>query len=373
MSRSLLFRGLSKKHRTSGGGGGSLTHGASATFTGSGFGSKSTAAPVVWDNCSHGQSIGTRWDGAWPSFGATTAAYMDYRSSQRSVSLPHNNITKYACGAHADTGGGGGGLNVMLWKARTLSGTFPEYTYISHYVRYDPAWTFGGTNLKIFDWSIGPGVGYDLPNNWYAEYKNPPTNATTSTGRYHFNDDTANFNAGPPITRTGSFIIERDGGSTNPIFTDTNGRWYGATGPTNPFANWIKRQYIIKHTDQTSGVIRIYEDGTLVHSYDDYTDKYVGTLTRAIGIEGYTDMPGSGNYRYLADIYLDYTWARIVLGDASTYAACTIIEPQPPTSWSSTSIDATVNKGRLSAGTVYPYVFAGGSETPIALSSRTMN
>jgi hypothetical protein len=54
------------------------------------------------------------------------------------------------------------------------------------------------------------------------------------------------------------------------------------------------------------------------------------------------------NYRYWADdVYLDTTWARVMIGNASTFSASTIKEIQIPTTWSGTSINIIVNTGRF--------------------------
>jgi hypothetical protein len=45
------------------------------------------------------------------------------------------------------------------------------------------------------------------------------------------------------------------------------------------------------------------------------------------------------------DIYADNTLARVVVGNASTYASLTHRELQIPSAWSNSSIAITVNKG----------------------------
>lgn len=60
---------------------------------------------------------------------------------------------------------------------------------------------------------------------------------------------------------------------------------------------------------------------------------------------------------YIDDIYISDTRARVEIGDASTWAACTHREIQIPTAWSDTSITATVNQGSFAdSTTVYVYV-----------------
>ena len=54
--------------------------------------------------------------------------------------------------------------------------------------------------------------------------------------------------------------------------------------------------------------------------------------------------PGN-SYAYWDDAYVDTTRAHVEIGDAPTYAACTQREIQIPTSWNSTSITVTANRG----------------------------
>jgi hypothetical protein len=101
------------------------------------------------------------------------------------------------------------------------------------------------------------------------------------------------------------------------------------------------------------------------------------TTPSAITIGGFfksgleTGCPGGhyyndDNYRYFADVYVDTTLSRIMIGNASTYSACTILEPQIPSAWTSSSITATVNLGSLvGADAKYLYVF-DSANTPSA-------
>src|SRR5690349_23122825 len=74
---------------------GKFDHKASVTITGSGFGTKASAAPVIWDDAS-GSDILSKWDLATPN---TNAAYnLNYRAPQRGIALPHDHITKYIAG-----------------------------------------------------------------------------------------------------------------------------------------------------------------------------------------------------------------------------------------------------------------------------------
>lgn len=311
---------------------GAFSHKSAVTITGSGFGTKDIAAPIVWDDAS-GNNINDKWDLTWPN---TNAAYnMAYRLPQRGIGLPHNNITKYLAGAHGGTGANGGAA-VMVWKDRVIS-SYPAYTYASWYQRSDDAWVFGGdNNYKCFDFTKGTG-GYDLPNNWYLEYNARPTSPTSSAA-WHLLDDAY-----------GTSAASLDGPTSN--------WWQGSA--VNPMAGaWSKIELEIKYTNQSDGYIKLWENGVQRVSYTGHTDRYAGTQ-RSEGIGGYARMyPQSNNWRYFADIYLDYSRARVVLANDATLAKATIIESQIPSAWSASSISFSVNLGKFTTGqTAYLFVF----------------
>lgn len=66
---------------------------------------------------------------------------------------------------------------------------------------------------------------------------------------------------------------------------------------------------------------------TLMDNFDTNEDLAVGTVV------------------YMDDIYADDTWARVVVGNASTLAASTVREIQPMTAWGASSITVSLNRG----------------------------
>ena len=313
---------------------GSSAHNGTLTITGSGFGTKSVAAPVVWDNCSESK-ITALWSGVWPSAG--TAQYlMQYRDAPyRGIAPPHSRVGRYMTGCHGDNNGADEGWNVMCWKQRVIS-AFPAYSYASWYQRCDDAWVFGlsGTpddNFKVYDYSRGTSP-YDLPNNWYTEYNTRPT-SKTAIPAWHVNDDNGSL--------------------------DGSGEW--GKNAVNPMSGvWSKVEHYIKITNVAKGgFIKIYENGSLVLDMAaTRTDAMSGT-SRVDAIGGFSRDSGNGNnFRYFADLYLDDTLQHIVLGDASMIDLCSKLEVQKPTAWSDTSITVTVNRGVFSDGQkVYLYVY----------------
>jgi len=315
---------------------GTWSHKSIVTASGSGFGTKSTVAPVVWDDAS-GNDILDKWDGAWPS---NNPAYnTGYRFPIRGVGLPHSRITKYIAGAHGENLGPDAGYNVIFFKTRTIS--FPSYTYASWYQRADDNWVFapatnGNNNFKTFAYSIGD-TPYELPNNWYLAFNTPFPDSRASGASYVFGDD------------SNGVALQ---------FPDANGHTQWWDDAVNPMSGvWTKIEVEIRYTNQNDGYVKLWEDGHLRVDYEGRTDRLPGTL-RTEGIGGYASQSHQpNNWRYFADVYLDYSRARIILGNAPTYDASTIREVQVPTNWSDTSVSFVVNLGKLAEGTIaYLYV-----------------
>lgn len=312
---------------------GAFNHSATVTISGSSFGSKGTAAPVVWDDAS-GTNILDKWNGKWPDAG--TASYQtNYSTPIRGINLPHSHITKYITGAHGDSAGFNAGYNVVFWKNIPK----PSALYMSWYQRADDAWVFGlgspaDNNFKTMAYSVCCSP-YELPNNWYTAFGPPNPSSRTSGAGWLFTDD-------------GSSLM-------NPDLNGHNVWWDDAV---NPMAGaWSKVEMEIKVSSGNDGFIRLRENGVLRINYVGPTDKYAGT-SRTVGIGGYARGYGNANNRrYFADAYVDTSFARVVLANNANLSSATIIEPQIPVSWNTSSIGVTVNLGKFSQGqTAYLFV-----------------
>jgi hypothetical protein len=316
---------------------GALNHKGTITISGSGFGSKASATPLVWDDAT-GSNISDKWDGAWPN--RVPGYNTNYYSPMRGVNPPHSHDTRYLAGAHATTAGAYSGELVIFFKNIPLQ-PFPFYLYASWYQRADNAWVFGGdNNYKTFDYSTGaePMSGKD----WFTAYGPPHPASPTDSAQWLFTDN-------------GDSLM-------NP---DVNGHnaWWGTA--VNPMAGkWSKVEIAVKVTDQTNGYINVWENGHQVMHYVGPTDRYPGAQ-RTIGIGGLARMWGhTKNWRYFDDAYLDTTLSRVVLADKPVLSKATIIENQIPSAWSDGSITATVNLGQFTQGQT-AYLFAvDSSGTP---------
>ncbi len=130
---------------------------------------------------------------------------------------------------------------------------------------------------------------------------------------------------------------------------------------------WHQYQLVLKQSDVNvaNGTVQIYLDGALI-----YNQVSVVTRERSgeywqklIPHEGMTNQSGCSGTRFFAldDFYFNNSWTRVVLGNASTYAASTKFDLQPVNwqspLWSASSINVKFNQGEYTNGqTVYLYV-----------------
>lgn len=305
---------------------GQWSHKGTVTIQGSGFGTKAQAAPLVWDDAS-ASDIRSKWTGAWPDQSDSSVFYTRYTTPMRGISLPHDNVSRYIAGGH---GNSGWTLSVALFKDYNIP-AYPQPVYVTYYYRVDDAWNFcsSDNNFKLGSHSQAGGPYADP--YWYYEHRNPDFSGKTVK---------------PGIITP--YIPSSSGTS----FT------FGTGAAANPAAGqWVKVEVEALYTNQSSGYVKIWNNGILMNRYNGPTDSgSPGWRAEAVG--GYARCYGySTNWRYFADVYFDTSHARVILGNAPTYTASTKREIQIPTSWSNSSISVTANLGSFAAGeTAYLYV-----------------
>lgn len=339
----LLASGSAHAAPSISGSSGTWSHDGSVTISGSSFGSKSPAAPRIWDHGQHATLSAAGWAGWAPTTGPGNSN-MAYSTGISSVVMPHARTTKYATGSHQGSNSSTGGNNVQLVMSITKSEG--QIVYFNWYARLDPAWQSGFAspgdgNFKSFGYAencceLINGTG----TNWYsAAFLDP----ASSDAQYIITDD------GPSLQNP-------DANGDNAFHENMVSPGKGSASDAS---KWVKNEAITKITSATGpgGYIKIYDNGVLGLNYSGRTDIYSGT-TRSVGVGGYArDQGFSTQRRFFADIYADTTASRVLLCAGSSYATRGICEPQIPTSWSSTSIGVTVNAGRFTnSSTAYLYV-----------------
>lgn len=319
---------------------GTFDHKATVIISGTGFGSKPTAAPLVWDDAT-GAKMSDKWDGLWPYKGPP-GFNLAYYSPMRGVNPPHSHDSRLIAGAH-NGGNWQTGTDVVFFKNIALP-AFPFYIYASWYQVADKKWVYGGdNNYKTFEYSncCSP---YEMPNNWFTAYGPPHPDSSTDSPMWVWTDD-------------GHAML-------SPVDANGHNAWWGH-GVSPMSGTWSKVEVAVKVTNQDDGYIKVWEDGRQVMDYVGSTDKYPGN-SRTIGIGGFARIASPQNWRYFDDAYLDLSLARVVLANNAVLADATVIEPQIPKAWSSTSITATVNLGKFGSGSTAYLFVVDASGTPSA-------
>jgi len=297
---------------------GTISHGESITISGSGFGSKSTAAPYKYDDFEDG-SLGERVGNGWYTWSNLSDGWPIYSNAQkratgkceRNAYLQHDRAYNSTLGLTGLNWGYDRQAYISCWYYCTLAGATTR--------NFKPlAWRSGGAgewlNPKVRigmlpsantglayvlgcegqelakTWTVGGDV---MPNGWH---------------RIEMWVDTGTSSSG-----------DNDGVCKG--WRDLS-QWWSLTGFE-------------------------YDFSTADHD-NIYFASYFATDTGT---------PTPQMWWYYDEIYVDTTQSRVEVGNASTWSGCTHREIQIPSAWSSSSITVTVNQGTFADSSgAYLYV-----------------
>ncbi len=339
---------------------GNIVHGSSVTINGTGFGGKSQAAPLVWDDGTSSPPLSTYYDEALPSNAQQGPNYnMSYRAVPfRNAGSPHSRLNYILGGAHATSTSAGmynGGNNVSIGKNLTSFKFFAQYYY-----RVDPDFDEENhpneiDNMK--ELSLSGASGQIYGGRWgYYNWCNSHVPDVNYRGTVRLGRLGVDCPSAPYACSTDQYTVEH----------------------ASPINGWVKMQWEGAYDaarDNPTVRLTTYPDGKVTER-----DHYGNPITtfetlfgcgfpaagelRFLGIGGFARVPrfnnGTNSFRYFGGVYIDGTPARVMLGDRSDYAACTKMEPQIPSAWSDGSITVKVNLGsHPDGGTAYLFVFDG--------------
>jgi hypothetical protein len=235
--------------------------------------------------------------------------------------------------------------------------------YTSFYHRLSPTWT-SGTNTgdpdkQIKPWAWDHNGGYYTPPNSFVGIADIDENygdVLAGDGEYRW-------------TLSGTM--------------DTTVSTYGIAA-TNPIKGWTRLESIMR-ISPTDGWGHVFETTTVgnrgrnralprsdASNGPDWAMPDSPPSQTSIMCGGYIRDWGVDNYWYFTDIFIDIGSTRIVLGNANTLSACTMLEPQPYTAWGTAAITLKGNCGGLTTGsTGYLYAMTGQNTqlgTPLAVT-----
>jgi len=278
------------------------------TVIGSGFGSKSPAGPLVWADFNSNLN---------PGSGGVKRSWDENQNIQWSPSE-----------GYGGTGGAKGANGSGEWTLR-----------VDH-----NSWSGEGQRMYIFKKEklnflvTGPGQNWKSWRMWPAGNGYPNIYMSTSHGR---------------------IFVEEIGG---------DGGYWSDIAPTT--TGWQTQEIIFQASsmNQKNGRLTIRYDGRTVgdgsimsRSSSRPALMQWNYVVHGVAANEASWSPGwnSGNRLWADDIYVDNTWARVILGNAATYSACSKLEVQIPISWNDGSISMMARTGGVFAqnSTAYLYVF----------------
>lgn len=296
---------------------GTASLGQVVTINGSGFGTKASAGPTLWDDFEGGtngaviQNTGAKI-GKWDSgAGSDVVVYSTAKPRTGTKSSYHDFIKNY---------------NVSLAKNMPFSRLYMDFWIVADYL--------------------------DIPSrNW-------------KPWRLYGNNDSLQLD----------YVWLCDGQLMNRV-QDSAGWSVGDWGG-NRYSNgtWMHVQLVYQQSSPgtADGVIRHYIDsaksgldsGAIVTQMksDQFNQIRIGHYWDRGAVDNCKS--NAGARIYVDDVYIDTSWARVELGNASTYAASKHREIQVPTAWNDGAVSFKFNPGTFTTGsTVYLYVTDANNNT----------
>ena len=316
---------------------GNLVHGSSLTVTGSSFGTKSQAAPILWDTFDGGTN-GSNISGNVPTIGTMT-----WGSDHHTINPVYSNAYAYS----------GTLSSQMSWTDATTQCDI----------------TYGQGHTKTF-------------YLYYKRYMIPGTNPITSSNvKQYYMTTTVNSYA------SGSGMILVPGGGDEWAYYNNSG-WGGSTkyyspalkfsASTNTWQTWETYLSMNILPATNAGTLQAWKDGVQYLNLSDYYDTDTEQTFNYLSLGNMYQSPGSTAYCYYDDVYMDTTASRVFIAENSDGTGNR--EIQPATAWADGSLTVTVNRGSFGtsasaylfvvdsngvASTGHPITF-GGTVTPPA-------
>jgi len=316
---------------------GTLSQGQSITISGSSFGAKARAGPMLWDNF---DDAGTsNIEGRTPQIHqGNLSSYNQWEV--RAVGTNPLTIVGDNSGAKAgSTGHARAEFNSNNYWNLSLNVPYSQFTtgnelYISFYYRFTKTSANFGRQTKAW-------VAYNADSlqdkaYWTNSFGGPcqsgnfwRTHATESADEHGLDPDLSATGINGEWVRFESYLKQSGAGMAN-------GAWHQAAH--RPTLTTPSRHVVILNNYKMRQSSENWVEWTFGGAYYDKC----GADTATIDID---------------DFYMDNTPAHVEVCNAATHSASARCELQLPTAWSDTSITATFKKGYLpSSVTAYVYV-----------------
>jgi hypothetical protein len=309
---------------------GELTQGNRVTISGSNFGAKSPAKPYLWV----------------PFEGSADPSPLGLTTSW--------NVTNDMVYTPDEGAGGSGGL-----KAANNGGTWTASVTASGFNWNDPGqkmYLYRKSKRNFDIWNNPPGINHDNGPEinykswrlWSAGHTMPGSHVGISNGVVDVTPALESSYSLWPLNPTRQLAAGPVGEwHTNEISIRSN---TNAVGPGDGFF-----QYVTNGTVYGEVPYKAWE-GTRYWKMWDAANPPSMVINYVVHeVKANATFPSDWR-AWADDVYLDTTWARVMIGDAPSFADAKHREIQIPSAWSSSSITVTVHTGTFPADAT-PYLF----------------
>jgi len=302
---------------------GTFTNGQTITISGAHFGIKSPAAPLIWADFENATGTGQTPVAESPSVG--TIQYQNVTTALPPAGVVGSNYamrgTPQPIGGSSTTAS----MNPRLYANINEPGTDKLFMSVDRYYDHPHFWDSDAQHMV-------------------SNYKILRPGATAGATEFI-------LTVMPP-----NLYISSLGVPPNP--------WQQNASPvpgTPPVQGWNREelQFYQGTIDNTDATAKYWQNGIkqIDVTFPGRTTTHPGLYT-LVDFHNYWSVnpPPEGAYVYMDNFYADITWARVMLGDAPTFASSTIHAVQIPTAWADGSVTVTVNQDSFTGGTAYLYV-----------------
>ena len=294
---------------------GSLSNKGTLTISGSGFGIKSPAAPLKWDDFENGVIANdlTGWPYLYSSNGINPKYANDQLRPNSILSLKQDFTT-----------------NAQYNSTFGLIGLSPQTKYYITFYKYMTTSGGASRNYKILMLWGGAAAEWDKgPRNGFTYFP------STASSVMYSEDCTAGVSTGTT--------------------------WGDSSASTILTSSWNRFEWYIDVGNVSVANAKMYYwlDGILKVKMENFVSHTSNCTPTNLYLNAYfaTDTNNARSYMWVDDVYVDITQARVEIGNAPTWAASTHREIQIPSAWSDTSITITLNQGSFANfNNIYLYV-----------------
>ena len=297
---------------------GTFTDGGSVTVSGTGYGTKSPAAPIRWA----------------PFSSSSDASSLGQGTSWNQI----QNVSWVSGSGYGSSGGMQGTAGSGTWTMRVDASGFN--------------WNDNGQKWYVFRRAK---QNYIVPTNATNNQKNFRVWPAGGTGYSNLYWSIQN----------GRIFVENIGGSTD------SGFWASGVNPNT--TNWYAEEIICQASSSSGvkdGTLKLMRDGTqrangnIISKSAAAPAGWVSMYPLHIVIANKGQWTGpawsTSNNTWFDDVYVDKTWQRVMIGDASTFANSRKFGFIVPATWSDTGMTGTLqihSNDFPAQTTAYAYVF----------------